>query len=135
MHRLQEEERALVLQRLRRDTAAPSTAPFQWRYVLDAFKDPRTLLFMLVYIGCAEGIYSQSLFSPTIIAALGKWTTPQSLLLSVRPRPTSTFFCTQDLSDRFLHAPLPRFLRMLWHSALRSRRQFYPTVSARGGSS
>ena len=46
-------------------------------------------MLMLIYIGAAEPLYSGSLFSPTIIAALGKWTVPQSLLLST---PRRSFF-------------------------------------------
>ena len=37
------------------------------------------------YIGAAEPLYSGSLFSPTIIAALGTFSTSQSLLLSTPP--------------------------------------------------
>jgi MFS family permease len=43
-----------------------------------------------------------SLFTPTIIAALGKWTTPQSLLLSTPPYVFAfiTTMITAYLSDR-----------------------------------
>jgi hypothetical protein len=40
-------------------------------------------VYMLMYIGAAEPIYSQSIFSPTIVRNLGKWTTSESLLLTV----------------------------------------------------
>lgn len=92
-------EREMVFLRLKDDTGILSEGRFSWKVVRRALCDwkvscgfkckynsrlifGQTPCFMLMYIGCAEPIYSQSLFSPTIIASLGSWTTAQSLLLS-----------------------------------------------------
>lgn len=40
---------------------------------------------MLIYVGIAEPLYALSLFTPTIVANLGRWTRPQSMLLSTPP--------------------------------------------------
>lgn len=87
-------EREMVFLRLKQDSGLQNEGTFSWRMVRKALKDWKTYVMMLMYIGCAEPIYSQSwvvttrgqadhsLFSPTIIAALGTFTTSQSLLLS-----------------------------------------------------
>lgn len=68
-----------------------------------SFPSPRRAL--QIYVGCAEPIYSQSLFSPTIIASLGTWTRPQSLLLSIPPYALGfvTTVCTAIIGDRYGH--------------------------------
>ncbi|OCF34043.1 hypothetical protein I316_04390 [Kwoniella heveanensis BCC8398] len=78
-------EKEMALLRLKEDTGVMQEGTFSWKVIRRALKDWKTPTFMLMYIGCAEPIYSQSLFSPTIIAALGRFTTPQSLLLSTPP--------------------------------------------------
>ncbi|KAG8988898.1 hypothetical protein FRB94_005578 [Tulasnella sp. JGI-2019a] len=45
--------------------------PFAWKHVRRAFADWRTYVYALMYIGIAQPFYSLSLFTPTIIAALG----------------------------------------------------------------
>lgn len=74
-----------MLERLYLDTGVVNNAKFSWRQVKIAVLDYKTPLFMLIYIGVAEPIYSQSLFSPTIVASLGKWSRAQSLLLTTPP--------------------------------------------------
>ncbi|WVQ83940.1 hypothetical protein IAT38_006084 [Cryptococcus sp. DSM 104549] len=95
-------ERQMVLSRLKDDVGTGHGGRFSWKVVRRALKDWKTYIFMLMYIGCAEPIYSQSLFSPTIIAALGSWTTPQSLLLSTPPYVLAfiTTMATAYLSDK-----------------------------------
>jgi nitrate/nitrite transporter NarK len=89
---LTEEERKMVLDRIHADVGVGNQGTFSWDRIKDALKDYKMWLFMLIYVGCAEPIYSQSLFSPTIVASLGKWTTSQSLLLTVPPYALG--FCT-----------------------------------------
>ncbi|WWC67492.1 uncharacterized protein I206_101400 [Kwoniella pini CBS 10737] len=95
-------EKEMVLLRLKEDTGIMQEGTFSWTVVKKALKDWKTPIFMLMYIGCAEPIYSQSLFSPTIIAALGKFTKAQSLLLSTPPYVLAfiTTMATAYFSDR-----------------------------------
>ncbi|OXC66800.1 hypothetical protein C367_02566 [Cryptococcus neoformans Ze90-1] len=96
-------EREMVFLRLKDDTGILSEGRFSWKVVRRALCDWKTPCFMLMYIGCAEPIYSQSLFSPTIIASLGSWTTAQSLLLSTPPYVLAfiTTMVTAVFSDRW----------------------------------
>nr|AOR51673.1 MFS transporter [Phaffia rhodozyma] len=112
---LTEEERKLVLDRLHLDTGVANAGTFSWQRVKDALTDYKTWLFMLIYIGCAEPIYSQSLFSPTVVASLGRWTTSQSLLLTVPPYVLAFFttVATAILSDRYGNRG---YFMMFWSS-------------------
>jgi hypothetical protein len=109
---LTEFERELVHHRLRTDTGLAQGGQFSWKTVGSAFKDWRTYLFMLCYIGPAQCIYSQSLFSPTIIASLGAWSTTQSLLMSTPPYVLAfiTTLATAWVSDKWMiRGPLNMF--------------------------
>jgi len=113
---LTEFERDLVLYRLRTDTGLAQGGQFSWKTVNSAFKDWRTYLFMLCYIGPAQCIYSQSLFSPTIIASLGAWSKPQSLLMSTPPYVVAfiTTLLTAWFSDKYMiRGPLNMFWAVL----------------------
>lgn len=57
-------------------------------------------------------IYSQSLFSPTIVAALGKWTRSQSLLLTTprRSLPLLPRPCAEPRLTPFSLLPLPAYV-------------------------
>ncbi|KAL7421740.1 hypothetical protein Q5752_003511 [Cryptotrichosporon argae] len=96
-------ERELVLYRLKQDQGVATEGRFSWSAVRRAVLDYKTWLFATAYIGCADPIYSQSLFSPTIIASLGKFSTAQSLLLSVPPYVLAfiTTMTTAFLSDKY----------------------------------
>jgi hypothetical protein len=111
---LTEPQRLRVLERLYKDTGVANTAKFSWRQVKIAILDYKTPLYMLIYIGVAEPIYSQSLFSPTIVAALGKWTRSQSLLLT-----------TPRESARRLDRLHPLTLSCAFFSSLRARLLHY----------
>lgn len=78
-------EREFVLTRLKDDTGLASQGDFNWKVVRRAAADWKTWTLMFMYIGVAAPLYGQSIFTPTIIAALGTWTRPQSLLLSTPP--------------------------------------------------
>ncbi len=80
------EERAQAVARVRQDQGAASLdTPFEWAYVWDAFKDYHTYCLAVVYWSIGVSLYSVSLFTPTIIAELGKWTRAESNLLSTPP--------------------------------------------------
>ncbi|BGP24271.1 hypothetical protein JCM10295v2_003181 [Rhodotorula toruloides] len=93
-------EREHVVRRLREDTGAAGS--FKWKYVMDAFKDWKTYVFALIYIGVAEPLYALSLFSPTIISELGTFSRAQSQLLSTPPYALAFFItlATAIYSDR-----------------------------------
>ncbi|SCV73313.1 BQ2448_7239 [Microbotryum intermedium] len=82
---LSEEEQQEVLRRLKADRGPTLQTEFAWSQVAVAFKDWKTYCFTLIYIGVAEPFYSLSLFIPTIIASLGKYSRSQASLLSTPP--------------------------------------------------
>jgi len=96
-------ERACVLHRLQVDNGVMNEGTFSWSIVRRACLDWKTWAFMLLYISSACSIYSCSIFFPTIIRALGKWSSPQSLLLSTPPFAFSlcTTMATAYLSDKW----------------------------------
>jgi hypothetical protein len=67
---LTEDERAMVLDRLRRDAGVANTSKFSWAVIRRALGDYKLYLFSLVYVGCAEPIYSQALFLPQVRRSL-----------------------------------------------------------------
>ncbi|SDA02901.1 BZ3500_MvSof-1268-A1-R1_Chr11-1g03208 [Microbotryum saponariae] len=79
------EEQQEVLRRLKADRGPTLQTEFSWAQVRVAFKDWKTYCFTLIYIGVAEPFYSLSLFTPTIIAALGTYSKSQASLLSTPP--------------------------------------------------
>lgn len=80
------EERHQAVARIKEDQGAMSVdTAFSWVYVADALKDYRTYCLGLVYLSIAECFFGVSLFTPTIIAELGKWTRAESNLLSTPP--------------------------------------------------
>lgn len=97
-------EKEFVIYRLKNDTGLPAGTEegFSKRATLRGVTDWKTPLFMIAYLGAGECVYSQSLFAPTIVASLGKWTPAQSLLLSVPPYVLGfiTTLSTAYLSDR-----------------------------------
>ena len=82
---LSEAERARVLKRLREDNqASAEQAKLSWENVIAAYTDWKTYAFAVVYMGCDCALYAFSLFTPSIISALGYKSTKANLL-SVPP--------------------------------------------------
>ncbi|KAI9695441.1 MAG: hypothetical protein M1820_008626 [Bogoriella megaspora] len=82
---LSDTERARVLKRLREDNQASSEhAKLSMRDVIDAYKDWKTYAFAIIYMGCDGALYAFSLFTPSVINALG-YTSTRANLLSVPP--------------------------------------------------
>jgi hypothetical protein len=67
---LTEEERARVLSRLKRDMDDVEDK-FEWKYVLQAFKNPKMYIMVLIYLGANCSTYAIAFFLPTIIENLG----------------------------------------------------------------
>ncbi|GAA5943177.1 uncharacterized protein JCM15063_005226 [Sporobolomyces koalae] len=78
-------EKTFVVARLRKDQGAAGEAGFAWSHIASACKDYRVWMYMLIYIGVAEPLYSLALFVPTIISGLGKFSRAESQLLSTPP--------------------------------------------------
>lgn len=82
---LSERESAIVKDRLMRDSdALELEGRFNWSGVRQAVKDPKVYLYCSLFHGFSFGLYTISLFLPTIIQGLGygSW---QAQLLSVPP--------------------------------------------------
>lgn len=78
-------ERACVLRRLREDKQSSAEhEKFQMKYFWSALLDWKTWAFAIIYMGCDGALYAFSLFTPTIINALGYSGTTANLL-SVPP--------------------------------------------------
>jgi hypothetical protein len=67
---LTEEERARVISRLRQDMNDVEDK-FEWKYVLQAFKNPKMYIMVLIYLGANCSTYAIAFFLPTIIQNLG----------------------------------------------------------------
>lgn len=76
--------------RLEADQGSSGEAPFDWLHIRNAILDWKTWVYALIYIGVAEPLYSLSLFTPTIISELGRFSRAQSQLLSTPPYALAT---------------------------------------------
>lgn len=96
-------EREFILSRLQREQGLAQEGTLNKRIVLKAFKDWKMYAMMLAYLGAGEALYSLALFAPTVIASLGTFTRPQSLLLSTPPYVVCFFTTigTAVLSDKY----------------------------------
>jgi sugar phosphate permease len=80
------EERERAVARVKDDQGSASLdTTFEWGFVWDALKDYHTYCIAVVYWSIGVSLYSVSLFTPTIISELGKWTRAESNLLSTPP--------------------------------------------------
>ncbi|ODO02987.1 hypothetical protein I350_05831 [Cryptococcus amylolentus CBS 6273] len=106
-------ERRFIQYRLKAEQGLAQSGTYNKRIVKKALSDWKVYCLMLMYIGAAEPLYSGSLFTPTIIAKLGTYTIPQSLLLSVPPYVLMfiTTMGTAWLSDKYRR---PGFFLMGW---------------------
>jgi len=92
---LTQEEKELLLSRLRDDNDALNGETFSWKYVMTTFKDPSVWLYCFCFMGCSLPLYTLSLFLPTIINDLG-YSAANAQLLTVPPYFVATVltFCT-----------------------------------------
>lgn len=87
------EEREEIEARLKRDRSSLADE-FDARYFWDALKDWKIWVHMFITIGVYTGLYSYSLFLPTIINSLGTATSPEmAQLLTVPPYVVACIFC------------------------------------------
>jgi MFS family permease len=89
---LTEPERAEVLARLKRDRSSLADE-FHVKYFWAALKDWKIYLHMLITIGVYTGLYSFSLFLPTIVKDLGYSDPKLAQLMTVPPYIVACFFC------------------------------------------
>ncbi|KAK0668067.1 putative high-affinity nicotinic acid transporter [Cercophora samala] len=90
---LTEEERTEVSARLKRDRSSLADE-FDMKYFWAALKDWKIWVHMFITIGVYTGLYSYSLFLPTIINDLGTATSPEmAQLMTVPPYIVACLFC------------------------------------------
>ncbi|KAL2262658.1 hypothetical protein VTK26DRAFT_583 [Humicola hyalothermophila] len=90
---LTKEERDEIKARLKRDRSSLADE-FHLKYFWDALKDWKIWVHMFITIGIYTGLYSYSLFLPTIINSLGTSRSPEmSQLLTVPPYVVACLFC------------------------------------------
>lgn len=88
---LNPEERNEVVERLKRDRSSLADE-FDLKYFWQAVKDWKIWVHMFITIGVYTGLYSYSLFLPTIIRDLG-YANTTAQLLTVPPYFVACFFC------------------------------------------
>jgi sugar phosphate permease len=90
---LSSEERAEMAARLKRDRSSLADE-FDIKYFYAALKDWKIWVHMFITIGVYTGLYSYSLFLPTIINDLGTATSPEmAQLMTVPPYVVACVFC------------------------------------------
>lgn len=88
---LTEEERIYVIARLELDRSFLADE-FDMKYFWDALKDRKIYVHMFMAAGTFVGVYSYSLFLPTIIRDLG-WTSTTAQLMSTPPYIVACIVC------------------------------------------
>ncbi|OIW31415.1 MFS general substrate transporter [Coniochaeta ligniaria NRRL 30616] len=98
---LSEPERAEVLSRLKRDRSSLADE-FAMKYFWAAIGDWKIFFHMFITIGVYTGLYSFSLFLPTIVKGLGYTDPKTAQLMTVPPYVVACFFCVSAgwLADR-----------------------------------
>lgn len=76
-------EKGEVIRRLEQDQSVLSEE-FKWQFVIDALKDWKIHIQMVIFFGIFTSVYSVSIFLPTIIKGLG-YTNEIAQLLSAPP--------------------------------------------------
>ncbi|KAI5457431.1 major facilitator superfamily domain-containing protein [Mariannaea sp. PMI_226] len=94
---LNDAERREVLRRLEDDRSVLSDE-FKWQFLRDAFTDWKIYVHMFITIGIYIGLYSVSVFLPTIVASLG-YSNAKAQLMSVPPYVVA---CVCTLAGGFL---------------------------------
>lgn len=89
---LKPEEREEIAARLKRDRSSLADE-FDIKYFYAALKDWKIWVHMFITIGVYTGLYSYSLFVPTIINSIGTFSPEQSQLLTVPPYVVACLFC------------------------------------------
>lgn len=97
---LSEKERAYVIAKLQENQQYSAAGEkFTWNSFWKACFDPLTPLALLIYMGIDGPLYAFSVFTPTIVASLGRWNSVQTNLLTV---PIYIFACIVTVCIGFL---------------------------------
>ncbi|KAH8898844.1 MFS general substrate transporter [Thozetella sp. PMI_491] len=99
---LTEGERTEIQRRLKDDRSSLADE-FEMRYFWDAMKDWKIWVHMLITFLVYTGLYSYSLFLPTIVNSLGTWSPQTSQLMTVPPYIAACICCIGAgyLADRW----------------------------------
>ncbi|RUS14958.1 major facilitator superfamily domain-containing protein [Jimgerdemannia flammicorona] len=99
-----EEERDYAIRRLATDAGVAHDNSWSWGQVWSVFTDWKTYAYMIIYLSGTAALQGVTLFLPSIINGLGKWSKVTSQLLTTPPY-FAAFLGTLALgwsSDRFL---------------------------------
>ncbi|ORY02828.1 MFS general substrate transporter [Basidiobolus meristosporus CBS 931.73] len=120
---LTQEERELLLARLKHDAGVASETEFSWKQFKDAFIDWKIYMHMIVYIAASTPLYSLSLFLPSIVNGMG-FTDLTAQLMSAPPYAVACVFTivvsfhADYRKERGLHIAFWMFIGMIGYMLL-----------------
>ncbi|KAK9764896.1 hypothetical protein K7432_007216 [Basidiobolus ranarum] len=120
---LNEEERQLLMARLKHDAGVASETEFSWKQFKDAFVDWKIYMHMIVYIAASTPLYSLSLFLPSIVSGMG-FTSLTAQLMSAPPYVVACIltiivsFHADRKRERGLHIAVWMFVGMIGYLLL-----------------
>ncbi|CAF1300901.1 unnamed protein product [Adineta steineri] len=79
------EQRQLGIELLAEDSGASHNHSFSWSQVKSVYTDWKTYAYAIIYITGTTALQGVTLFLPSIIVGLGKWTPVQSQLMTLPP--------------------------------------------------
>ncbi|RUO95834.1 major facilitator superfamily domain-containing protein [Jimgerdemannia flammicorona] len=82
---LTEEERSYAIRRLSADAGVAHDNSWSWGQVWSVFTDWKTYVYMVIYLSGTSALQGVTLFLPSIINGLGKWSKITSQLLTTPP--------------------------------------------------
>ncbi|CAF1391416.1 unnamed protein product [Adineta ricciae] len=91
------EQRQLEIEILAEDSGASHSHSFSWSQVKSVYTDWKTYVYAIIYITGTTALQGVTLFLPSIIVGLGKWTPVQSQLMTLPPYAVA-FVVTLSLS-------------------------------------
>ncbi|KAF7723576.1 hypothetical protein EC973_001817 [Apophysomyces ossiformis] len=113
---LNERERAIVVQRLKKDAGPSTETHFSWKQFRSAFLDWKVYMHALVYICGSTPLYSLSLFLPSIISGMG-YTDLSAQAMSAPPYAVVAMHADK-YCERGLHIAIPGFVGMIGYMLL-----------------
>ncbi|CAF5031357.1 unnamed protein product, partial [Rotaria sp. Silwood1] len=82
---LSNEEREIEIRRMNNDAGASINHSFSWSQVWSVFTDWKTYIYSIIYITGTIPLQAVTLFLPSIINGMSKWTTVQTQLMTIPP--------------------------------------------------
>ncbi|CAF4857218.1 unnamed protein product [Rotaria sp. Silwood1] len=82
---LSNKEREIEICRISQDAGASINHSFSWSQVWSVFTDWKTYIYSIIYITGTIPLQAVTLFLPSIIKGMGKWTIVQTQLMTIPP--------------------------------------------------